>query len=77
MVHDLLPESWKQLDLFMIFQGFPDAKIVILGYHLKHFVRYIKEQQNIHSHFSTSIQGQIHIDVILVNNLYYNDHSEI
>ena len=26
-VHDLLPESRKQLDLFMIFKGFPDAKL--------------------------------------------------
>ena len=26
-LHDLLPESRKQLDLFMIFKGFPDAKL--------------------------------------------------
>ena len=26
-VHDLLPESRKQLDLFMVFKGFPDAKL--------------------------------------------------
>lgn len=26
-LHDLLPESRKQIDLFMIFKGFPDAKL--------------------------------------------------
>ena len=67
-VHDLLPESRKQLDLFMIFKGFPDAKLSEIhkdcdsGIPFETFCKIYKKQQNIHSHLCISIPDQIHIE---------------
>src|SRR5690606_23379282 len=61
-IHDLLPESRKQIDLFLIFKGFPERKLTEIyqdcdsGLPFDTFYKLYKRQQRNHTHFFILMQ---------------------
>jgi len=74
-IHDLLPESRKQIDLFLIFKGFPDKKLIEIykdcdsGVPFETFLKVYNKRLKRLIPFFTSTHDRTPSDIILIKNL--------